>query len=130
MIKWPPKRKVITKGVSDTSIFHCSDEKRSSERESPRTLVPSASGLFNFLLLVRFFGGGDFLSAVQERTQRHPAEHIAMSLLDELHQLADVAVQTLKEGSKSEEKEKHVSQCENNSEFGLIFCVCLHRLFL
>lgn len=72
-----------------------SDEKCSSQCEIPPTLVPSASGLLRLLLLVRFLGSGDFLRAVQERAQRHPAEHVAMSLLDELHELADVAVQTL-----------------------------------
>lgn len=64
--------------------------------------VPPRSGLFGLFLLFRFLGGGDFLCAVQERAQCHPAEHIAMRLLDELHQLADVAVQTLgeEEGGK------------------------------
>lgn len=95
------------------------DEKSSSE--SPPTRVPPASGLFSFLL-VRLFGGGDFLSAVQERTQRHPAEHIAMSLLDELHQLADVAVQTLR-GKRQIRGKKRVSRRENNSGTGLILGV-------
>lgn len=105
-----------------------SDERGSSEGESPPTRVPPASGLFSFLLLVRFFGGGDFLSAVQERTQRHPAEHIAMSLLDELHQLADVAVQTLR--GKIRGKEKRVSRSENNSATGLTSCVraCINSM--
>lgn len=57
----------------------------SSESERPPTLVPPASGRLRLLLLIRFLGSGDFLSAVQERAQRHPAEHVAMSLLDELH---------------------------------------------
>ena len=57
--------------------------------------VPPGSRLLALLLLVRFLGGGDLLRAVQQGAQRHPAEHVAMGLLDELHQLADVAVQTL-----------------------------------
>ncbi len=57
--------------------------------------VPPGSGLFGLFFLFRFFGGGDLLGAVQECAQRHPAEHISMRLLNELHQLADVAVQTL-----------------------------------
>lgn len=62
--------------------------------------LPPRSGLFGFLLLVRFLGSGDLLGAVKERAQRHPAEDISMGLLDELHQLTDVTVQTL--GMKSE----------------------------
>lgn len=58
-------------------------------------LVPLGSRLFGLFFLIRFLGGGDFLGAVQERAQCHPAENISMGLLDELHQLADVAVQTL-----------------------------------
>lgn len=58
--------------------------------------VPPGSGLFGLFLLFRFLSGGDLLGAVQERAQCHPAEHIAMRLLNELHQLADVAVQTLR----------------------------------
>lgn len=57
--------------------------------------VPPGSRLFGVFLLFRFLGGGDFLCAVQERAQCHPAEHVSVGLLDELHQLADVAVQTL-----------------------------------
>lgn len=57
--------------------------------------VPPGAGLFALLLLFRFLGGGDLLGAVQERAQRHPAEHVSMGLLNELHQLADVTVQTL-----------------------------------
>ena len=57
--------------------------------------VPPGSRLFALLLLVRLLGGGDLLSAVQERAQCHPAEHVSMRLLYELHQLADVTVQTL-----------------------------------
>lgn len=57
--------------------------------------VPPRPGLFGLLLLFGLFGGGDFLCAVQKRAQCHPAEHIPVGLLDELHQLADVAVQTL-----------------------------------
>ena len=57
--------------------------------------VPPGSRLLPLLLLVRLLGGGDLLRAVQQGAQRHPAEHVAMGLLDELHQLADVAVQTL-----------------------------------
>lgn len=57
--------------------------------------VPLGSGLLGLLLLFGFLGGGDLLGAVQERAQRHPAEHIPVGLLNELHQLADVTVQTL-----------------------------------
>lgn len=57
--------------------------------------IPPGSGLLALFLLLGFLGGGDFLCAVQERAQCHPAEHVPMSLLDELHQLANVAVQTL-----------------------------------
>lgn len=57
--------------------------------------VPPGSRLLALLLLLGLLGGGDLLCAVQERAQRHPAEHVSMGLLDELHQLADVAVQTL-----------------------------------
>lgn len=57
--------------------------------------LPPGSALLAFLFLLWFLGGRDLLGAVQEGAQRHPAEHIAMRLLDELHQLADVAVQTL-----------------------------------
>ena len=57
--------------------------------------VPPWPGLFGLLLVFGLLGGGDFLGAVEERAQCHPAEHIPMGLLDELHQLADVAVQTL-----------------------------------
>lgn len=61
---------------------------------SPRP-VPPGSGLLGLLLLVRLLGRGDFVGAVQERAQSHPAEHVSVRLLDELHQLADVTVQTL-----------------------------------
>lgn len=64
--------------------------------------VPPGSGLFGLLLLLGFLGGGDLLGTVQERAQCHPAEHVSMGLLDELHQLADVTVQTL--GGKSVKK--------------------------
>lgn len=100
---------------------------------SPPTRVPPASGLFSLLLLVRLFGGGDFLSAVQERAQRHPAEHVAMSLLDELHQLADVAVETLrgKRGGADqrggEASESEGEQQWNRADF---MCARLHRLLL
>lgn len=57
--------------------------------------VPPGSRLLALLLLLGLLGGGDLLGAVQERAQRHPAEHVSVGLLDELHQLADVAVQTL-----------------------------------
>lgn len=109
-----------------------SDEKSGSEGESPPTRVPPASGLFRFLLLVRFFGGGDFLSAVQERTQRHPAEHIAMSLLDELHQLADVAVQTLRGKRAADQREGEASESgwEQQRNWADSMCARLHGLFL
>lgn len=57
--------------------------------------LPPGSRLFGLFLLLRFFSGGDLLCAVQERAQCHSAEHISMGLLNELHQLADVTVQTL-----------------------------------
>lgn len=57
--------------------------------------VPPGSRLLALLLLLGLLGGGDLLGAVQERAQRHPAEHVSVGLLDELHQLTDVAVQTL-----------------------------------
>lgn len=57
--------------------------------------LPPGSALLAFLLLLWFLGSSDLLGAVQECAQRHPAEHIAVRLFDELHQLADVAVQTL-----------------------------------
>ena len=52
------------------------------------------------LLLLGLLGAGDLLRAVQERAQCHPAEHVAMGFLDELHQLADVTVQALEEARK------------------------------
>lgn len=58
-------------------------------------LLPPGSAVLALLLLLWFLGGSDLLGAVQEGTQRHPAEHIAVRLLNELHQLTDVAVQTL-----------------------------------
>lgn len=57
--------------------------------------VPPRPGWLGLLLLVGLLGGGDLLGAVQERAQCHPAKHIAVGLLNELHQLADVAVETL-----------------------------------
>lgn len=58
--------------------------------------VPLGSGLLGLLLLFRFLGGGDLLGTVQERAQSHSAKHVSVGLLNELHQLADVAVQALR----------------------------------
>lgn len=64
--------------------------------------LPSWSELFAVVLLVGFLGGSHLLGAVQERAQRHPAEHVSMGLFYKLDQLADVAVQSLRRQSKSE----------------------------
>lgn len=80
-----------------------SDDKQSSDsltgfsRMSSRPfLVPPRSRLFGLLFLLRFLSGGHLLGAVKERAECHTPENVPMSLLDELHQLADVAVQTLR----------------------------------
>lgn len=57
--------------------------------------VPPGSGLFAVFPLIGFLGGGHLLRAVQERAQGHSAEHVSVGFLNELHQLADVTVQTL-----------------------------------
>lgn len=57
--------------------------------------VPLGSRVFALFLVFRFLGGGDLFGTVQERAQCHSAKHVPVSLLYELDQLADVAVQTL-----------------------------------
>lgn len=82
--------------------------------------LPPGSALLALLLLLGLLGGGDLLGAVQERAQRHPAEHVTVRLLDELHQLADVAVQTLwmrrRRGKRREVNRWRMSDDEEEEE--------------